>query len=319
MVKKPGISFKRLISQESVIHRSVLTPEERAEIERHNLIRDYAYMVFGSILLAVALDGFLVPDQLAAGGAAGLATIIYYLGLSVGLYIPIGMQVLVMNALLMIPVYRTGGMRYAARTIFGIVVSSIFIDVLAPFIPHLTSGDILMSALGGAVVSGIGLGLVFRGGGNTGGSDILAQLLARRSPLSVGTWLVIVDVAVVAGSIPLFGFKIALYAALTVGIASWIVDKVIDGPAHERAAFIISTIPNEMSEIIMHELGRGCTLISAQGAWTHKERPMLFVVLSLKEVVRLKEIVATRDRDAIVIITGVHEAYGEGFKEIGVQ
>lgn len=162
MVKKPGISFKRLISQESVIHRSVLTPEERAEIERHNLIRDYAYMVFGSILLAVALDGFLVPDQLAAGGAAGLATIIYYLGLSVGLYIPIGMQVLVMNALLMIPVYRTGGMRYAARTIFGIVVSSIFIDVLAPFIPHLTAGDILMSALGGAVVSGISLGL---GGG----------------------------------------------------------------------------------------------------------------------------------------------------------
>lgn len=319
MVKKPGISFKRLISQDGVLHRSTLSPEERKALERSNFIRDYVYMVLGSILLALALDGFLVPDQLAAGGAAGLATIIYYLGLNFGLYIPIGMQVLVMNALLMIPVYRTGGMKYATRTIFGIVVSSIFIDLLAPFVPHLTSGDILMSALGGAVVSGIGLGLVFRGGGNTGGSDILAQLLARRSPLSVGTWLVIVDVAVVAGSIPLFGLKVALYAALTVGIASWIIDKVIDGPSHERAAFIISTIPQELAELITHKLGRGCTLISATGAWTRKERPMLFVVLSPKEVVMLKEMVATHDRDAIVIITGVHEAYGEGFKEIGVQ
>lgn len=286
---------------------------------KKEILKEYLIIVLGTFIGALGLNLFLIPGELAAGGASGLATIIYHLGLRYDLVIPIGLQTLVMNALLMIPVYKSGGLKYASRTIFGIFSLALMIDASAPFCPSLVGDNLLLAGIWGGVLTGVGLGLVFRVGANTGGTDILAQIIAKRSALSVGVWLAIIDILIVALSAPLFSINTALVAALAMFVMTIIIDKVVDGPKTERAAFIISNNTEEIAHAILYDLGRGCTKLQATGMWTHAERPVLFCVLSRKEIGMLKVIVSKLDSEAIVIISDVNEAFGEGFKKIGVQ
>lgn len=280
-------------------------------------MRDVALILVGSALYAFGVDAFAVPEGLAAGGVTGLATVIYAVGAEHGLCLPVGTQTLAMNALLMIPVVRTGGLRYAARTIGGIVASSLFIDLFAPVVPPLGGGDLLLCALWGGVVCGAGLGLVFRTGGNTGGTDIVAQLLNRRLGIPVGTASVIVDALIVLISIPVFSLSNALYAMVMMFLMGRVLDMVVDGPRSERAAWIISQRHDEIANAVMYSLGRGCTEVAARGVWSGNQRPMLLVILSNREVGMLKEIVSDADPEALMIISEVYEAFGEGFEGMG--
>ncbi len=279
--------------------------------------RDVVLIVVGSALYAFGVDAFAVPEGLAAGGVTGLATVIYAVGAEHGLYLPVGTQTLVMNGLLMIPVIRTGGLRYAARTIGGIVASSLFIDLFAPVVPPLGGGDLLLCALWGGVICGVGLGLVFRTGGNTGGTDIVAQLANRRLGVPVGTASVVVDALIVLVSIPVFSLSNALYAMVMMYLMCRVLDAVIDGPRSERAAWIISQNHDRIANAVMYSLGRGCTEVSARGVWSGNPKPMLLVILSNREVGMLKEIVSDADPEALMIISEVHEAFGEGFEGMG--
>lgn len=265
----------------------------------------------------MGFDCFEAQNGIAAGGASGLALVIQQVVYNVtGVHLPVGVQVLAMNALLMIPVLKTGGLRYAARTVLGILFSAAFTDLVAPFMPNLGEGDLLLCALWGGVITGIGLGLVFRVGGNTGGTDILAQLLARRLPFSNGVAMFIVDGAVIVLSIPVFGFRNALYALVAMYISSYVIDRVVDGMNSRRVAYIISDYHRRIADAVMNDLDRGCTELEAKGSWTGKDRPMLMVVLGRSETAMLKELVAHIDPDAIVFISEVYEAYGEGFKNL---
>lgn len=286
-------------------------------VDVRRVVRDVALILAGSALYAFGVDAFAVPEGLAAGGVTGLATVIYAVGAEHGLYLPVGTQTLAMNALLMIPVIRTGGLRYAARTVGGIVASSLFIDLFAPVVPPLGEGDLLLCALWGGVVCGAGLGLVFRTGGNTGGTDIVAQLLNRRLGIPVGTASVIVDALIVLVSIPVFSLSNALYAMVMMFLMGRVLDMVVDGPRSERAAWIISQRHDEIANAVMYSLGRGCTEVAARGVWSGNQRPMLLVILSNREVGMLKEIVSDADPEALMIISEVYEAFGEGFEGMG--
>lgn len=283
---------------------------------RKNIVRDVLVICLGCAIYAVGIDCFEIPNGIAAGGATGLAQVIQSLALRYGVRLPIGMQVLAMNALLMIPVFRTGGLRYATRTLVGIVASSVLTDALYPIVPTLGGGDLLLSTLWGGVIVGVGLGLVFRRGGNTGGTDILAQLLARHTPISQGTAMLVVDGLVVAASIPVFGLRNALYAVIAMYLTSYVIDRVVDGGNARRMAYIITEHRERMKEVILEDLDRGCTELMARGAYTDRERPVLMVVLSRNETGMLKQLVAAVDPDAIVFISEVYEAFGEGFSSL---
>lgn len=289
------------------------------DIIKANLVRDAILICVGSFIYALGVDAFEVPNGLAAGGVTGLATVFYQMAANKGFYLPVGLQTIAMNVLLMIPVVRSGGMRYAARTVAGIIASSVFVDVLAPFVPALGGGDLLLCALWGGAITGFGLGVVFRSGGNTGGTDIVAQLLSKRTAWPVGTLSMMVDLVVVAVSIPVFSFEHALYAAVFMFIAGRVIDTVVEGPRAEKAAWIISNNHEKIANAVLYEMGRGCTEIQARGVWSGNARPMLFVVLSRRELGLLKSLVTEIDPEAIVVISEVHEVFGEGFKEIGVQ
>lgn len=280
-------------------------------------VRDYALMTGGVLLVALGLDMFLIPNQLAAGGVSGLATIIFYAAQDAGIYLPVGIQMLVMNIVLLLIGLRSEGWRYAARTIYGIVMLSVLIDLLAPVVPHLAEGDPLLAALYGGAVVGLGLGLVFRGGGNTGGTDIIAQLLAKRVPLGIGQLMLIVDACVTLLAAFVFGPELALYGAVAIFVQGGVIDLVLEGLRLEKAAFIISSRPDDIAQAILFDLGRGATAISARGAYSGEERDMIFAVVSRTEIATLKRLVAAVDPHAMLIISDVHETLGEGFREMG--
>jgi len=285
---------------------------------KHRPVRDYTWMTAGLVLTAWALNAFLIPNKLAAGGVSGLATVIHYAVLESGIALPIGMMMLVMNAGLLVFALRVRGWRYAAKTIYGIVVLSVCVDLLAPVTPHLAKSDYLLAALYGGALTGLGIGMVFKAGGNTGGTDIVAQLLSRRISLGQGQLLLAVDAFVIMLAALQFGPELALYGAVAVFVMGSTIDLVLEGVSVEKAAFIISEHSGRIGEAILHEMGRGATAIAARGMYSGTPREMIFVVVSRKEIDTLKQLVNNIDRGAMLIISDVHETIGEGFKEMGV-
>ena len=279
-------------------------------------VRDFVLIVLGSAVFAVGVDCFEVPNGLAAGGVTGLATVFYALAQAAGFYLPVGMQTIAMNVLLMLLVIKSGNRGYILRTVLGIVACGLFTDALAPFLPALGTNDLLFAALWGGIITGIGLGLVFMTGGNTGGTDILAQLLSRKLGLPVGTTCIMVDGVIIAISAPVFSLENALYAAVAMYISGKVIDMVIDGPRSERAAYIISVEHAKIANEILYTMNRGCTELQARGLWSGNDRPVLFCVLGRSQTPLLKQIVSQIDPEAIVIISEVHEAFGEGFGSI---
>ena len=286
-------------------------------IIQSQFMRDLPVIMLGCAIAAFATDVFMIPNGLAAGGLTGLATIIAELGRRAGISLPVGMQTIVMNALLLLVVVRSGGLKYVVQTVTGFVLFGFFTDLFAPFVLHLQHEDIMLSALWGGIVSGIGYGLVFRCGANTGGSDTIGQIIARKSSLPVGATVMAIDVAVCAASAPVFSVANALYAALSMVLMGYVVDMVVDGGNTQRAAFIISDHFEDIEHDILHAMDRGCTRLMAQGSWTTKDRPVLFFVLSRREISIIKTIVYEHDADAMLIITDVNEAIGYGFKSVG--
>lgn len=281
------------------------------------VLHDALLIVVGSIIFAIGVDIFEVPYGLAAGGVTGLAMVFSAVAETFGVTLPVGLQTIVINALLMILVVKSGSRGYIARTVAGIIACGFFTDALVPLLPVVGGEqDLLLCALWGGVVTGLGLGLVFRTGGNTGGTDIVAQVVARKTALPVGTSVIIVDGIVIALSATVFSVEQALYAAVAMFICGKVIDAVVDGPRAARAAYIISEEHGAIAHEIMHTLDRGCTKLEARGMWSGTERPVLFCVLSRSEAVWLKQIVAECDPKAIVVISEVHEVFGEGFRQI---
>lgn len=292
----------------------------RLDIKRiiqSNFVRDLPMIVLGCAIAAFATDMFMIPNGLAAGGVTGVATIIQELGARNGLTLPVGMQTIVINAVLLLAVARAGGLLYVIQTVTGFVLLGVFTDLFAPFVVPLGGDELMLSALWGALACGLGYGLVLRCGSNTGGSDTIGQIISRKTSLPVGATTMVIDVTVCALSIPVFSLLNALYAALAMVLMGIVVDAVVDGGNKRRMAFIISDKFPDIAADILYGLGRGCTKLSATGMWSGNDKPVLMVILERRELSPLKAIVAERDRDAIVIISDVTEAFGEGFKELG--
>jgi uncharacterized membrane-anchored protein YitT (DUF2179 family) len=287
---------------------------------RSRPVRDYTWMTVGIVLTAWALDAFLIPNRIAAGGVSGLATVIYYTLKDAHLpIVPIGVQMLAINVLLLAIGIRARGWHYGAKTLYGAVGLSLAIDLMAPFVQPLATSDRLLAVLWGGALTGIGMGIVFRAGGNTGGTDIVAQLLTKKISLGVGQLMLLVDACVLVVAGLKFGPELALYGAVAVFVTATTIDVVQEGLSTEKAAFIFSRMHEQIGQAILAELGRGATGFAARGMYTGEEREVIFCVVSRRELEDLKKIVHALDPDAFLVISDVHEALGEGFKEARIK
>jgi uncharacterized membrane-anchored protein YitT (DUF2179 family) len=274
------------------------------------LFFNYAGVTFGVLLMALGLDIFLVPNKVAAGGVGGIATILHYL-----IGAPVGLTMLALNVpLFVIAIYRLG-FRYGLRSLYGTVSLSLFIDILAPYLPVATHDTLLAGIFGGALV-GLGLGIVFRYRGTTGGTDLAAAILRTYTGANVGQLLFLIDGAVVlAAGFAFHSWELAMYAMITILITSWLVDMVQEGISYTKAFFIISDQIDQVAQSVIDDLKRGATALKARGMYTGIDREVLLVVVSRAEVTRLKDIVYMVDPRAFVILADVHEVLGEGFKQ----
>jgi uncharacterized membrane-anchored protein YitT (DUF2179 family) len=296
-------------------------PMSPGRVLRSRPVRDAFWITLGILIAAWGLDAFLIPNKIAAGGVSGLATIIFYVLKDLGLpVVPVGIQMVLMNVVLLVIGISARGWRYGAKTVYGAIGLSVAVDVLAlplfrPLVPQLAANDPLLAALWGGAVMGLGIGLVFRVGGNTGGTDIVAQLLTKKLSFGVGQLMLAVDFVVLVAAAFKFGPTLALYGAVAVFVAGRTIDLVQEGLVTEKAAYIFSLKADEIGDAIVHELGRGATALRSRGVYTGQDRDVIFCVVSRRELDDLKSIVHTLDPDAFVVISDVHEVLGEGFKE----
>jgi len=177
-------------------------------------------------------------------------------------------------------------------------------------------GDIFLNSLYGAIVSGVGFGLVYRARGSSGGSDILARILNDWRGISMTQSYLIVDTAVILGAGFVFGWKEALYAMIALYVSGLVAETTLEGGGTVRTAIIVTSEPKAVSQRVLDELLRGVTVLEGTGAFTGADRPVLYVVISRAEVVTLKAIVHEVDPRAFMVIGYAHEALGEGFRPL---
>ena len=280
---------------------------------------DYAYIILGSAITAFAVAVFLNPARLAPGGVSGIATILYHLfGWDLGTSI----------FFLTVPVFLIGlrlfGRQYGFRTLLGSLLLSAFTSVCVSLIgedgilDYSKDISVMLSALYGGVLSGVGIGLVMKSGSNTGGTDIIAQIIARYTPLSLGTSLFIVDGAIIAVSALFFGIENALYATAVAYITTVVINKIVlsMGTSYAKTVFIISDNYHEIGQFIIDEMDRGATLLDAKGFYSNKSRPMLMTVIPNQEVSKLTRAVHKADPKAFMVISETYHVLGEGYTPI---
>ncbi len=279
-----------------------------------NRARDYALIVIGCVVQALAMDLFLIPAQLAAGGISGLAQIVNaFTGW------PIGVMVAAMNLPLFVLGWRhLGGRRFMARTIFTVVVYSALVDALALYLPRAgLTPDPFLNALYGGVLGGLGMGLVFRAQGTTGGTDIIARILGRWRGVPLSQSYLLTDTVIVFSAGLAFGWEHALYAVVALYISGLAAEASAEGVGIVRAATVITSRPQLITDRVLQDLGRGVTGWAGTGMYSGQERHVLFIAVSRSEISQLKAIIQECDPAAFVVIGQAHEALGEGFKPIG--
>lgn len=286
-------------------------------------IRDYVLIIIGSLIQAVSLRIFFVPANLASGGVTGISQLINHFT-----NWPIGLMVLIGNIPLFMLGWRfLGGRRFAMRTALAIVTYSLLADLLlklpmfgangaATVLINDLKGDIFLNSLYGAIVSGIGYGLVYRARGTSGGSDILARILNKWRGVSMTQSYLMVDTAVILSAGFIFGWKQALYAMITLYVSGLVSETVLEGGGTVHTAMIVTGQPDAISNRVMEDLERGVTVLEGKGAYTGTSRPVLYCVVTRAEVATLKAIVHELDPDAFMVIGVAHEALGEGFKSL---
>jgi uncharacterized membrane-anchored protein YitT (DUF2179 family) len=286
-------------------------------------IRDYILIVIAALIQAFSLRLFFVPANLASGGVSGISQLInHFTGW------PIGLMILLGNIPLFALGWRfLGGYKFAARTALAVFMYSAFTDLLLQtslFAPNGAGtrlindlhGDIFLSALYGAIVSGIGYGLVYRARGSSGGSDILARILNHYRSVPMTQSYLIVDTAVILGAGFVFGWKAALYAMIALYVSGLVAEATLEGGGTVRTALIVTSEAETVSERVLEQLERGVTILEGTGAYTGAARPVLYCVVTRAEVATLKAIVHEADPRAFMVIGLAHEALGEGFRPL---
>ncbi|MCD6577682.1 MAG: YitT family protein [Anaerolineaceae bacterium] len=281
--------------------------------KNRKMIIDYLFIILGALVQAVSMRLFLIPGLMVSGGISGAAQIIqFYTNW------PIGVMVFLGNIPLFILGYRyLGGKRFALRTATAVALFSIFTDGLVFFLP--TGGitdDLFLLALYGGVLLGVGLGLVYRGRGTSGGSDILGRILNHKKGVSISQAYLITDGLVVLASGFAFGWERALYGLVVIYISGLAAELVSEGNNILRNAMIVTNHPDEVASRICNILERGVTILPGTGAWTDQSRPVLYCVLTRSEINILKTIVSETDPKAFMVIGQVNEALGEGFQPL---
>ena len=277
--------------------------------EKKMVLRDYILIILGTFIIGFAIKNIYDPVGLVTGGVTGIAIILKK---------QLGIALWVTNTVLNIPLFlasvKLKGWRFIKRTLVAAVSLSVSLYII-PEITFLTD-ELLLVALFGGIMSGVGVGMVFITQATTGGTDMLAALIQRALPhYSLAQIMQVLDALIVLVGASIFGITYALYALIAIYTVTRVSDDLIEGMKFSKVAFIISPRTEEIAQAIMEQMDRGVTALNARGMYSGVTRDMLFCVVSKKEIVQLKELVVGHDSQAFVIVSDAREVLGEGFIE----
>jgi uncharacterized membrane-anchored protein YitT (DUF2179 family) len=266
------------------------------------------FIIFGAILMGVGIEEFLVPNKILDGGIVGISIILSHLtGVKLGIFI------FVLNIPFFFIGYKQIGKTFALSTLLGIAVLSLTTTLLHN-VPVFTE-DLLLATVFGGIVLGVGVGIVIRYGGSLDGTEIMAILINKRIPFSVGEIIMFFNVFIFITAGFVFGWDRAMYSLLAYYIAFKTIDIVIAGLDESKSAWIISDQYQEIGETILARLGRGVTYLKGEGAYTGDDKKVIFCVITRLEEAKLKEIVQEIDPSAFLAVANIAEVRGGRFKK----
>lgn len=281
---------------------------------KHRKWIDAIFIIVGTFLLAFPVNTIYDPMKMVIGGFGGLSIIIKYLLEQVGIFAPVWLTNILLNVPVFLIAYFIFGKDFVAKTFFGAVAFAAWLYIIPT--TDIVGGDYLLATAIGGILSGFGIGLVFLTNSTSGGTDMVSAIIHKfLKHHSVPTILMFVDGLIVFCGLFTIGIKNVMYGILTIYIFTKVSDAMLEGLKFGKMVYIISDCYKEIASSIMKDVDRGVTAISAKGMYTEREKNMLFCVVSKKEIVLIKEVVAKIDPKAFVIVSDVREVFGEGFGE----
>ncbi|WP_240343908.1 YitT family protein [Paenibacillus sp. SYP-B3998] len=265
-------------------------------------------MIIGSALFSVGLEIFLVPNNIIDGGVVGISIIISHLT-----HIPLGVFLVVLNLPFLLLGYKQIGKTFALSTLFSVIIMSVGTSLLHP-VKAITI-DPLLSAVFGGIILGIGVGLVIRSGGSLDGTEIVAILVSKKTPFSVGEIVMFFNLFILGSAGFVFGWDHAMYSLIAYYIAFKMIDITIEGLDQSKSVWIISDEYAKIGDAITYRLGRGVTYLHGEGAYTGDDKKVIFSVITRLEEAKLKSIIDELDSKAFLAIGNIHDVKGGRFKK----
>ncbi len=271
-------------------------------------VKQLIMITIGALVAGFGLELFLVPNDILDGGVIGLSIIASKI-----FGVPMSIFLIILNIPFLILGYRKMGTKFTLHTLYGVLVLSAFTTYLHHFDP--ITDDLFLATIIGAVILGTGVGLVIRTGGALDGTEILAILVSKKRPVSVGQLVMIMNVFIfILAALLVFSWETAMYSIITYYIAFKMIDIVVEGMEELKSVTIISDVPDELADELNRVLGRGITFIHGEGAYTKEPKKIIYTIVSRIELSTLREITLDLDPGALIAIENIADVTGGNFE-----
>lgn len=280
-----------------------------------NQFFNYFWITIGLFLNALAWTAFLIPAKIVGGGISGIGTLIFYAFGNP----PVGITVLAVNALLVLIAVKILGASFGVKTIYGVVVLSLFLSILQKVFDAPVVSDAFMAAILGGIIAGVGIGLTFSYGGTTGGTDIIAMIIMKYKNYSPGKILLTIDVFIIMSSYLVFGsLEKIVYGYVTMAVCGYAIDMFLEGSKQSLQVFIFSQKFAVIADRINQELNRGVTVLNGQGWYSKQDVQVLMIILRKSEIEYVLRIIKEEDSNSFMSMNSVMGVFGRGFDRIKI-
>lgn len=277
--------------------------------------RDYIFITLGVALYAFGFCGFILPEKVVIGGLAGVSTLIYFLT-----GIPVAVSNYALNLVLLAMAYRVVGKKFVVGTVFGATMISLFIGIFQPLLANGFTHEPFMNIVIGATLCGLGIGMTFTHNGSSGGTDIIAAMVSKKSNVTIGRTMLYVDCIIISSSYLIFHqIDKLVYGFVVLFFISYVADQVIYTNRRAVQFTIISRRWPEIADAIINDAHRGCTVLDATGWYSKQPVKVLLVMCRKIESVTISRIIKNIDPHAFVTQANVSGVYGHGFDELKVK
>jgi len=277
-----------------------------------NVLKSYSLITIGLFINVFGWVAFLIPAEIVGGGISGLATIIYY---ATGF--PIGISNLLINAVLVLLAMKILGAKFGLASIYGIVTVSLLFIILPEFITEPLITDRFMSALIGGGLAGLGVGIAFSNGGNSGGTDIIALIINKYRNISPGKIILYIDVVIIASSFLISqNIETVVYGYVVMGVFAYTLEFILEGNRQSYQLTIMSKKSSEIADIITQKVGRGVTILKGIGWFTKKDIDVMLIIIRKHDKNKILRIISDTDKNAFISQSKVTAVFGENFDKI---